>query len=152
MTVLFEGANCTFNFALQLLGETIDMTETTRWRDGFWSSEKMPSSITVINGEKSEIKNFVGVDYPDIEGGFSSTMKFGDYGPARKEIAEATGIKNYNLEVTIGQKVKIYSIVNESGTEITSWGFSNSLEVSRWLSAEMLEKVKENRDDFDAPR
>ena len=128
------------------------MAEKTPWRNGFWSSEKMPSSITIINGNKSEMKNFVGVDYPDIEGGFSSTMKFGDFGPAREEIAEATGRKNYNVEVTMGPGVKFHSTLNESGTEITSWGFSNSLEVSRWLSPELLEKIKKNRDDFDAPR
>lgn len=129
-----------------------NMAESAKWKNGFWSSEKMPSSITIINGEKSEIKNFIGLDHPDIEGGISSTMRFGDFGPARKEIADATGRKNYNVEVTIGQKVKIYSTVNESGTEITSWGFSNSLEVSRWMSPEMLEKMKENRDHFDTPR
>ena len=128
------------------------MAKKTHWKDGFWSSDKMPSSITIIKGEKSQIKNFICVDYPDIEGGISSTMKFGDFGPARKEIAEATGRKNYNIEVTIGEKVKVYSTVNEEGTEITSWGFSNSLEVSKWLSPEMLDKIKKDRDSFDAPR
>ena len=44
----------------------------------------MPSSITVIKGHRSEIKNFICVDYPDIEGGISSTMRFGDFGPARE--------------------------------------------------------------------
>ena len=128
------------------------MAKKTHWKDGFWSSDKMPSSITIIKGEKSQIKNFICVDYPDIEGGISSTMKFGDFGPARKEIAEATGRKNYNIEVTIGEKVKVYSTVNEEGTEITSWGFSNSLEVSKWLSPEMLDKIKKDRDSFNAPR
>ena len=52
----------------------------------------------------------------------------------------------------MGPGVKFHSTLNESGTEITSWGFSNSLEVSRWLSPELLEKIKKNRDDFDAPR
>ena len=70
----------------------------------------------------------------------------------RKEIAEATGRENYNVEVTMGEKVKINCVVNEGGTEITSWGFSNSVEVSRWLSPEMLEKIKRDRDCFDSPR
>ena len=79
-------------------------------------------------------------------------MRFGDYGPARKEVAEATGCKVYNVEKTIGQHIKTYGIVNDAGTEITSWGFSNSLEVSKWLSPEMLDKIKKDRDSFNAPR
>ena len=63
----------------------------TPWRNGFWFAEKMPSFIFVIDGEKSEGKNFVGLDFPDIQGSFSSTMKFGDFGPAKKEVAEAAG-------------------------------------------------------------
>ena len=56
------------------------------------------------------------------------------------------------METTIAANVKMYGIVNEAGTEITSWGFSNSLEVMRWLTEEEIEKLRENRDDFDAPR
>ena len=41
----------------------------TPWRDGFWFSEKHPAFIYVINGEKSEGKNFIGLDYPDIQVG-----------------------------------------------------------------------------------
>ena len=52
----------------------------------------------------------------------------------------------------MGERVKINCVVNEGGTEITSWGFSNSVEVSRWLSPEMLEKIKRDRDSFDSPR
>ena len=79
-------------------------------------------------------------------------MRFGDYGPARKEVAEATGCEVYNIEKTIGQHIKTYGIVNDAGTEITSWGFSNSVEVSRWLSPEELQKLKESRDHIDVPR
>ena len=39
----------------------------TPWRDGFWFSEKLPAFIFVIRGEKSEGKNFIGLDYPDIQ-------------------------------------------------------------------------------------
>ena len=47
------------------------MTAKAPWRNGFWSSDKMPSFIFVLDGEKSEGKNFIALDYPDIEGGFS---------------------------------------------------------------------------------
>ena len=79
-------------------------------------------------------------------------MKFGDFGPARKEVAEATGADNYNLERTIAKVIKTYGVINESGTEVTSWGFTNELEVMRWLSPKELQKLRDKRDDFNAPR
>ena len=56
------------------------------------------------------------------------------------------------METTIAGNVKMYGVVNEAGTEITSWGFSNSLEVMRWLNQEEIDRLKEDRDDFNAPR
>ena len=56
------------------------------------------------------------------------------------------------METTIAGNVKMYGVVNEAGTEITSWGFSNSLEVMRWLNQEEIDRLKEDRDDFMAPR
>ena len=79
-------------------------------------------------------------------------MKFGDFGPARKEVAEAAGADNYNLERTIARVIKTYGVINEAGTEVTSWGFTNELEVMRWLSPEDLKKLRDRRDDFNAPR
>ena len=69
----------------------------TPWRNGVWFADKMPSFIFFIDGEKSEGKNFVGLDYPDIKGTFSSTMRFGDFGPAKKEVAEAAGQGRYSM-------------------------------------------------------
>ena len=80
------------------------------------------------------------------------TLKFGDFGPARKEVAEATGADNYNLERTIAKVIKTYGVINESGTEVTSWGFTNELEVMRWMSPKELQKLRDKRDDFNAPR
>ena len=74
-----------------------DSSKKTPWRNGFWFADKMPSFIFVINGEKSEGKNFIGLDYPDIQGSFSSTMRFGDYGPAKKEVADAAGQGRYSM-------------------------------------------------------
>ena len=80
-------------------------------------------------------------------------MKYGDFGPAKKEVSDAAGgHENYNVETTIAGNVKMFGIVNEAGTEITSLGMSNSVEVMRWLTKGEVEKLKENRDDFDAPR
>ena len=85
-------------------------------------------------------------------GGTASTILYGDYGPAKKEIAEATGASNYNLAFAFGDKVMFHGVVNEEGTEMTTWGFSNSVEVMKLLSSEEVERIREDRDPLDEPR
>ena len=73
-----------------------NMSELTqkevRWRYGFWSNDKMPSTIVIIEGDKLVAKPLIALDYPDIgvDNGVTA-IKFGDFGPARKDIVEATG-------------------------------------------------------------
>ena len=49
-----------------------------------------------------EYKYLINLDYPDVEFGSKGTWTFGDFGPAREEISEASGggLKNYNVEMT----------------------------------------------------
>ena len=68
-----------------------------RWRDGFWANKKMPSSIVTIEGDRLSTKPLIALDYPDIGMGDGGTViKFGDFGPARKEIVEATGTVDFS--------------------------------------------------------
>ena len=73
-----------------------NMSEPTskeiRWRNGYWANDKMPSNILIIEEEKLVAKPIIALDYPDIgvDNGVTA-IKFGDFGPARKEIVEATG-------------------------------------------------------------
>ena len=46
----------------------------------------------------------------------------------------------------------MHGVVNEEGTEIATWGFSNSLETMKWLSDDEIQRIKEDRDPLDAPR
>ena len=79
------------------------------------------------------------------------TIKHGDFGPARKEVAEATGAERANFQIEMFG-TKMVGVVDESGTKMTMWGMTNTLESMKWLSPEEVEKAKENRDDFDEPR
>ena len=52
----------------------------------------MPSTILMIEGDKLAAKPIIALDYPDIGVDNGATViKSGDFGPARKEIVEATG-------------------------------------------------------------
>ena len=126
-------------------------TPKTPWKNGYWSNTGM-NMIFIVDGEKMDGKNYVALDYPDIGGGHACTIKFGDFGPARKEIAEATGDTNYNVEINFGGFLTSKGILNETGTEITTWGMTNTLEKIKWLSPDEVKDRQEDRDDFNAPR
>ena len=123
----------------------------TPWRNGYYASPDMPAFLWVVDGEKLEGKNMIALDYPDIKGGWPCTLKHGNFGPPRKEVAEATGAKYNNIEMDM-MGLKLPGVVNESGTKFTMWGMANKLDTMNWLSPEEVKKARENRDDFDAPR
>ena len=93
----------------------------------------------------------IGLDHPDIPAAFVSDVKFGDFGPARKEVQDASGCDNYNVELQIGE-MKINGVANETGDRVVMWGFSNSVEVNYWLDEDQLQKKKDDRDSVEAPR
>ena len=131
------------------------MASTTPWRNGFWMNLKQLQSIFVVNGDKMETRQIISLDYPDLdatESDVTLVMKSGEFGPARQEIAEATGVDNCNIELSMGEMGTYPGVVNEAGTEITFWGWTNSVEVVKWLSPEEVEKVKEEREHKDTPR
>ena len=133
-----------------------DSKDTTPWKNGYWVNKSMNVMIFIIEGEKMAGKHLVALDYPDIEGGgWECTIKFGDFGPAKKEIADAVAggeDARYNVEIDFAGMFKMNGIVNETGTEIKSWGMTNSVETMTWLSPEDVERRREDRDDFNAPR
>ena len=108
----------------------------------------------VAKDGRMDSKAITCVDYPYLEGEYLVPIKFGEFGTARKEIAEATGINDFNLK--LGFFYDYYpetcGVINECGTEITFWGGSDSLEVIRWMSDQDFEKLKMNMDHKATPR
>ena len=48
------------------MSETTTFKKEIRWRNGFWSNDKMPSTIVIIDGDKVVSKPIIALDYPDI--------------------------------------------------------------------------------------
>ena len=96
------------------------------------------------------------LDYADIDNEFPSTVSYGNFGSARREVKEATGAENYNLRICHIEpgrpNTEYQGVVDASGTTITIWGSTNSVEKMVWLSREEVEKLKEARDHIDSPR
>ena len=96
-------------------------------------------------------KNLVALDYPDIESGsFAIDCKYGNFGEAREEITKATGEKEYNF-VAANQMMNCKGVINSDGTKITVWGISNSMEEWVWLDEALMQKMKDDRDPYEAP-
>ena len=114
----------------------------------------MPSSIFLVEGESLLAKSYISLDHPDVESNQPpNSLKSGDFGAARKGVAEATGAEKNNMEITWYGVYKMPGVVNEAGTEIHIWeDVSKAVDVIRWLTPEKVEELKEARDDVNAPR
>ena len=67
----------------------------------------------------------VKLDHPDIDPiGEPGSITYGDFGPAREEIKNASGGgKNYNVEISLfSGMVTTKGIISEDGTMIYCWG------------------------------
>ena len=108
--------------------------------------------MTIPGANQMNWKNLVALDYPDIEyGSVTLGCHYGNFGEARKEVAEATGQKDYNFK---GESIlfKAQGVLNAEGTKITTWGLSNKLEEWVWMDEDMIKEMKEDRDPYEAPR
>ena len=131
------------------------MSGNTPWRDGYWVVEEMASTIFMVEGEKVLVKSLIALDYPDVESSMPpSTMKYGDFGAATKEIAGATGQDKYNIEIVwYWGDNKMPGYVDDTGTRIHFWNeISKKVQVITWLTPENVAKIRDDRDDMDAPR
>ena len=132
------------------------MTEVSR-RNGFWFNNKVPSCFMIANDGKMDCKAMTCVDYPDLLKDTTQLpvpLKLGQFGPARRELVEATGKTEYNLKLGFFYDYypETFGVINEGGTEITFWGGSDSLEVLKWMSEEDFEKLKNDMDHKASPR
>ena len=123
---------------------------TTPWKNGFWYNKDFSTQYYMVNGEKSELYNLISLDYPDSKPMLTDPWKYGDFGPAKAEVAEVTGIKNYNIEIPsfFG---RMPAVLNDKGDKAYFYGFTKAINVIEWLSTESIEKLKEDRDSADAP-
>ena len=129
------------------------MSKETPWRNGYWSAQNMPASIFIIDGEKVHMKTLIGLDYPDLEGGFEHTIKSGNFGVTTKEVAEATGADCCNVQIDWFKKFKVNGVINETGTEIQQWSaHEKKISIMKWLTPDKVEELKEDRDDVNIPR
>ena len=128
------------------------------WREGFWKMGNVKATILQTSGHRFEYKSLLVLDHPKLadlmpeerqKDGFD--CKIGNFGRAREEIISATGMEDYNIDLT-SPMINYKGVLNNEGTKITVWGLTNKLVNFVWMDEALLDQLKENRDPFDAPR
>lgn len=127
------------------------MAQPPKCKEGYWTYGDINALLCIIKGEELAVMNMVSLDYPDIQSLRTMALEYGDFGEANKEIAQATGARNYNLKL----KDILYSmkaVLNDEGTKMNISGIGNKMEVWEWISPEKVKELAEDRDDAEAPR
>ena len=127
-----------------------ETTSSVPWKSGTWYSPLSMSQLFYVDGEKVEIKNMISLDFSESKPLFSGIWAQGDFGPAKPEIVEKTGVQNYNVQMDhfFG---KVLGVLDKTGTQIDTWGFAKEHEILKCLTPEELEKIKENREPCESP-
>ena len=61
-------------------------------------------------------------------------------------------IQFFKLQMSLANgSMNAPGVLDENGTKVTIWGFSNCMEIYSWVSPEDLENMKESRDPIDEP-
>merc|ERR1711936_1101007 len=87
------------------------------WKNGYWIDRKESGGIAYINGENIEFFSHVYLDYPELkpEAEDVGKLEYGDFGPAPPDLAELSGIQNFNLRLQL-KFFKLRLILNDEGT------------------------------------
>ena len=99
----------------------------------------MTSFLKKVDGKFCDMYSVLKLDHPDMDPiATKGTWKFGDFGPAHKEVQKATGgVENYNIEMNVCNGMDHrFGVVSEDGKTIYSWGLMNQLDVLKWQSDE----------------
>ena len=121
-------------------------------REGFWKFGDSKANIAhVMPSGKVLLQNVMNLDYPDLPAAMEWEPEYGQIDEAKPELQEASGKAMHNIKLN-GGMATMKAILNDEGTKIWVWGWSNKMEVWDWLTPENLQAMKDDRDDYLSPR
>ena len=130
--------------------EAVTKTQTP-WKDGYWYNKNAATMYFYVKGERTELRYMIDFDYPDMTPLSTKTWSYGDFGPARTDVAESSGITNYNLEIQSLIGTSMHVVLNKDGNKIYCYGFTNQVDIIEWLSDEDMMQLINERESADAP-
>ena len=91
------------------------------------------------------------LDFPNVQGLVDFKIEIGDFGPARAEVKDASGISNYNVKL-VSVMHSNFAVVNQSGDMMWFWGSTDSqVHIITKLSHEQVDKKRFERDHIETP-
>ena len=68
-------------------------TPKIKLKEGHWYNDNAQAFVNICKGNKLSYYNMFALDYPDIvKPSFEMEWEVGDFGPAREEVKEASGL------------------------------------------------------------
>ena len=125
-----------------------------QWVNGIWYNYDNKMTFWEIEGDKISMKSHYHFDHPDMKY-TTGKISYGDFDEAKDEIYRATGYKNYNVLIEIdfeGFEFKLNAVITKTKTKLYTWGFTNKMEIINWVKKEELEKIKNIREPYEAPK
>ena len=126
------------------------------WKNGYWIDRKESGGIAYVNGENIEFFSHVYLDHPELKPEAKELygkLVYGDFGPAPPELAELSGIQNFNLKLE-SNFFKLRLILNDEGTRYYAEKMvptQKDFKMREWVNDEELNEFKELREPADAP-
>ena len=130
-----------------------DSSKNTPWQDGLYIIKGMPTMVFTVRGEDVQYEALVGRtsthdNNPDCKGSF----KFGDFGPAKEEVAKEAGKPDYNVQISLWNGIlSPKGIVSDDGTKIHFSVLANNVDMFELTSEEAIKELRESGDPADAP-
>ena len=89
-------------------------------------------------------------DY-DNDPNYHGSFKFGDFGPAKEEVAKEAGKPDYNVQISIWNGIlSPKGIVSDDWTTIHFWGLANNVDQFALTSEEAIKELRASGDAADA--
>ena len=121
------------------------------WKNGVWYSSSVKNYCIIVKGNDAKWMIMSSLDFPEAKPNFIGSWNYGEFGQASPDVIKATGKENYNVEFQMGSNY-LYAVVDESGTKMFMIGTTNNkLVVLKCLHDEEFQRVKNDRDSYDAP-
>ena len=136
------------------LSITQNMDGQQPWKNGCFYGPAMSSFLFKVDGQTAKMLHLVYLDHSDVVPWGEGTWTCGDFGPARKDIKEASGggIENYNIELSAWNgMLHSFGVVNHDGTIIYTWNMFNQLWILKWMSDDDLKNLADDREPVEAP-
>ena len=122
-------------------------------KEGKWISSLAKYMVAKVRKNEILFYNIALVDLPDAIPQGKFDISYGEFGPAREEIKEASGVDNYNIKLSmeVPFKLDLLGVHHEKEAKIYFWGFTNCLESYKWISPQELEKRIETFEHYESP-